>query len=104
MAAAEQGWTEQAAAEGAAVSADPGESGDPALAPPNAGERTFATVDSDPSPDEPAPSNHLGASGDPVEGGSTDESGFSAGVEPDAAEPSPSNHLTGGGDPVEGKR
>lgn len=59
-----------AAAEGASVSADPGESGDPSLQPPNAGERTFTGPNSDPSPDEPeaTPSNHLTGGGDPAEG------------------------------------
>lgn len=77
-------WVEQAAAEGAAVSADPGESGDvpnvtpgqadPLDAPPSPRERTFASPDSDPGPTgSPAaadvgPGNHMGPGGDPAEG------------------------------------
>lgn len=80
-------WAKHAAAEGAAVSADPGESGDVIDAGGGA-----------PDAPVPAPSNHLAEGGDPVEGGRAGDGASGT------AEPAPSNHLTGGGDPVEGKR
>jgi hypothetical protein len=80
----DEAWVEQATAEGAALSADPGESGDvpavtpgqadPLGAPPSPDERTFPSPDSDPGPtdspaaDDVAPGNHMGPGGDPVEG------------------------------------
>lgn len=104
MTAEASNWAEHAAQEGAAVSADPGESGDAALNAPSAGERTFASPDSDPDQQAAAPRDFLGAGGDPAEGGASDGREFKPRSEPDVGNAAPSNHLTGGGDPVEGKR
>lgn len=91
-------WAEHAAAEGAAVSADPGEG----AAVPDVPDSEANPLD--PVGGGPAPSNHLKGGGDPAEGGEASGGEFRAKEEPDVQAPAPSNHLTGGGDPAEGKR
>jgi hypothetical protein len=96
MAGEPRSWPEHAAAEGAAVSADPGESGQ--------GGSAGSPTPSDAS--DASPSNHLTGGGDPVEGGAADEDGFhpqQAGARSGSGG-SPGEHLGPGGDPVEGGR
>jgi hypothetical protein len=102
MSGADPNWPRQAAREGAAVSADPGESGDLGGAPGER-ERTFRTPDSDPDAETASPSNRLAGAGDPAEGGDVDDQ-FRPREQPDIQGPGPGDHLTGGGDPAEGRR